>query len=85
MSAKKEEESIVEEDIENIDEDIDILNEDITNGENENIYLESDYAAFDHATMEDDIVNYEESKRDVIKEIEDELAQRRAIADDILA
>mgnify|MGYP001191986158 FL=1 len=57
----------------------------ITNGENENIYLESDYAAFDHATMEDDIVNYEESKRDVIKEIEDELAQRRAIADDILA
>jgi len=35
MSAKKEEESIVEEDIENIDEDIDILNEDITNGEND--------------------------------------------------
>jgi hypothetical protein len=35
--------------------------------------------------MEDDIVNYEESKRDIIKEIEDELAERRAIADDILA
>ena len=56
----------------------------ITNGENDNIYLESDYAAFDHATMEDDIVNYEESKRDIIKEIEDELAERKAIADDII-
>ena len=57
----------------------------ITNGENESIYLESDYAAFDHACMEDDIVNYEESKRDVIKQIEDELAERRAVADSILA
>ena len=56
----------------------------ITNGENDNIYLESDYAAFDHATMEDDIVNYEESKRDVIKEIENELTERRAVANDIL-
>ena len=56
----------------------------ITNGENDTIYLESDYAAFDHATMEDDIVNYEESKRNVIKEIEDELAERRAVADDVL-
>ena len=34
--------------------------------------------------MEDDIVNYEESKRDIIKEIEDELAERKAIADDII-
>ena len=33
--------------------------------------------------MEDDIVNYEESKRDVIKQIEDELAERRLIADDL--
>ena len=57
----------------------------ITNGENENVYLESDYTAFDHATMEDDIVNYEESKKDIIKEIENELAERRAIAADILA
>ena len=56
----------------------------ITNGENDTIYLESDYAAFDHATMEDDIVNYEESKRNVIKEIEDELEQRREVADAIM-
>ena len=56
----------------------------VTNGENENVYLESDYAAFDHACMEDDIVNYEESKRDVIKQIEDELAERRAVADSII-
>ncbi len=56
----------------------------ITNGENDAIYLESDYASFDHATMEDDIVNYEESKRDVINEIEKELAERRAVADSIL-
>jgi len=56
----------------------------ITNGENADIYLESDYASFDHATMEDDIVNYEESKRDVINEIEKELAERRAVADSLL-
>ena len=56
----------------------------VTNGENENVYLESDYAAFDHACMEDDIVNYEESKRDVIKQIEDELTERRTVADSIL-
>jgi len=56
----------------------------ITNGENDAIYLESDYASFDHATMEDDIVNYEESKRDVINEIEKELAERRAVADSLL-
>jgi len=34
--------------------------------------------------MEDDIVNYEESKRDVIKQIEDELAERRLVADSII-
>mgnify|MGYP003113096681 FL=1 len=56
----------------------------ITNGENDAIYLESDYASFDHSTMEDDIVNYEESKRDVINEIEKELAERRAVADSLL-
>ena len=56
----------------------------ITNGENDAIYLESDYEAFDHATMEDDIVNYEESKRDVIKDIERELGERRAIANNIM-
>ena len=56
----------------------------ITNGENDTIYLESDYASFDHSTMEDDIVNYEESKRDVINEIEKELAERRAVADSLL-
>jgi len=56
----------------------------ITNGENSDIYLESDYASFDHSTMEDDIVNYEESKRDVINEIEKELAERRAVADSLL-
>ena len=56
----------------------------ITNGENENVYLESDYTAFDAAGMENDIVNYEESKRDVINEIEKELAERRAIADSLV-
>ena len=57
----------------------------ITNGENENIYLESDYAAHDHETMQDDIVKYEESKRDVIKEIERELAERKAIAEELVS
>jgi len=56
----------------------------ITNGENENIYLESDYIAHDHLAMAQDIVNYEESKRDVIQEIENELAERRILASDII-
>ena len=57
----------------------------ITNGENENIYLESDYQAIDHGNLEKDLVDYETSKKDVIKEIEKELAERRAIAQDITA
>jgi hypothetical protein len=57
----------------------------ITNGENENIYLESDYQAIDHENLEKDLVSYESSKRDVIKEIEQELAERKAIAQDITA
>jgi hypothetical protein len=57
----------------------------ITNGENDNIYLESDYAAHDHLAMAQDIVEYEESKKDIIQEIENELAERKAIAEDILA
>ena len=56
----------------------------ITNGENANIYLESDYSAFDMATMVDDIAQYEESKGVLIKQIEDELAERSAVADSLL-
>ena len=57
----------------------------ITNGENANIYLESDYQAVDHLSLEEDVVAYENSKVDLIKEIEKELMERRAIAEDIMS
>jgi len=57
----------------------------ITNGNNENIYLESDYQAIDHNNLEADLEDYEVSKLEVINEIEKELAERRAIAKAITA
>ena len=57
----------------------------ITNGNNENIYLESDYQAIDHNNLESDLEDYEISKLEVINEIEKELAERRAIAKAITA
>ena len=57
----------------------------ITNGNNENIYLESDYQAIDHNNLEADLEDYESSKLEAIKEIEAELAERRAIAADIVS
>ena len=55
----------------------------ITNGNNENIYLESDYQAIDHNNLEADLEDYEISKLEAIKKIEEELAERRAIAEDV--
>lgn len=52
----------------------------ITNGDNKNIYLESDYQAIDHGNLEADLEDYEVSKLEVINEIERELSERRAIA-----
>ena len=57
----------------------------ITNGQNDNIYLESDYAAHDHKYINEDIVQYEESKREVIKDIERELSERKLVATDIVS
>ena len=57
----------------------------ITNGNNENIYLESDYQAIDHNNLEADLEDYEISKLEAIKKIEEELAERRAIAEDIVS
>ena len=57
----------------------------ITNGNNENIYLESDYQAIDHNNLEADLEDYEISKLEAIKKIEEELAERRSIAKDIVS
>ena len=57
----------------------------ITNGQNDDIYLESDYAAHDHKYINEDIVQYEESKREVIKDIERELSERKLVATDIVS
>ena len=57
----------------------------ITNGNNENIYLESDYQAIDHNNLEADLEDYEVSKLEIINEIEKELAERRSIAKAITA
>tara|TARA_R110002012_G_scaffold209450_1_gene379881 strand:+ start:7305 stop:8321 length:1017 start_codon:yes stop_codon:yes gene_type:complete len=47
----------------------------INNGENENIYLESDYSEFNAKSMRKDLKEYEEAKRKQINDLEAELAQ----------
>ena len=56
----------------------------ISNGENENIYLESDYSAFDKEQMKKELVKYELEKRKWIDQLEKELAEKKAIAGGLL-
>jgi len=57
----------------------------ISNGENENVFLESDYTAFDNPQMKKDLQEYESAKRKQISELETELAQNSEIADSLMA
>ena len=57
----------------------------ISNGENENVFLESDYTAFDNPQMKKDLQEYESAKRLQISELETELAQNSEIADSLMA
>ena len=56
----------------------------ISNGENDKIFLESDYTAFDNKTMKADLKEYETAKRSQIKELETELVQNSEISDSLL-
>jgi len=55
----------------------------ISNGENEDVYLESDYTGFDHDSMVKDLEAYEKAKRKQIADLEKELSQRDQIAAEI--
>ena len=57
----------------------------ISNGENENVYLESDYTAFDNKQMKTDLQEYESAKREQIKDLETGLAQNSEIAASLMA
>ncbi len=57
----------------------------ISNGENENIFLESDYTAFDNKQMKVDLQEYESAKKQQISELETELAQNSEIAESLMA
>jgi hypothetical protein len=55
----------------------------ISNGENENIYLSSDYTAIDKAQMEKDMEQFKKEKEDSIANLEKELAEKLAVAGNI--
>tara|TARA_R110000737_G_C14621577_1_gene493330 strand:+ start:824 stop:1840 length:1017 start_codon:yes stop_codon:yes gene_type:complete len=57
----------------------------INNGENADIYLESDYSGFDAKSIKKDLGEYEEAKRKQINELEKELAQRDRLAVELLS
>ena len=57
----------------------------ISNGENENVYLESDYSEFNAKSMTQDLKAYEEAKRKQINDLEAELAQNDRLAVEIAA
>jgi hypothetical protein len=56
----------------------------VNNGENENVYLESDYSGFDAKSMKKDLEDYEEAKRKQISELEKELGQRDRLANELM-
>ena len=56
----------------------------ISNGENENIYLESDYTAFDHKQMVQDLEEYEKAKQEQIAKLEKHLQEKIALANSII-
>ena len=55
----------------------------ISNGENEEIYLESDYTAFDRAAMEKEMAALTVEKGNAIAKLEQELAEKLAVANSI--
>jgi hypothetical protein len=55
----------------------------ISNGENEEIFLESDYTAFDKEQMEKDMQKFTSEKVDMIAKIEAELAEKIALSNSI--
>lgn len=55
----------------------------ITNGENENVYLESDYTAIDKAQLEEDMKQFKQEREDKIAAIEKDLAEKLAVAGNI--
>ena len=55
----------------------------INNGENENIYLESDYSEFNAKSMRKDLAKYEEAKRTQINNLEKELSQNDRLVAEI--
>ena len=56
----------------------------VCNGENENIYLESDYTAFDHKQMVQDLEEYEKAKQEQIAKLEKHLQEKIALANSII-
>lgn len=55
----------------------------VSNGENEEIYLESDYTAFDKAKMEEDMASLIVEKQDAIAKLEQELAEKLAVSNSL--
>ena len=55
----------------------------INNGENENVYLESDYSEFNAKSMRNDLKAYEAAKRKQISDLENELIQNDRLSAEI--
>ena len=52
----------------------------ISNGENKDIFLESDYTAFDQEQMEIDMDAYNKAKSEQIEKLEKELAEKLEVS-----
>jgi len=57
----------------------------ISNGENDDIYLESDYSKYDEKEIEKSLKEYEGNKKESIEEIERELAEKRRIGKELIS
>ncbi len=57
----------------------------ISNGENDNIYLESDYSKYDEKEIEKCLKEYEENKKKSIEELENELKMKKKISGELIS
>lgn len=55
----------------------------ISNGENEEIFLESDYTAHDKKQMEEDMKQFQQEREDKIAQLEAQLAEMKAVSGSI--
>jgi hypothetical protein len=55
----------------------------ISNGENDSVYIESDYSAYDKKAIDEEIAEFAKKKAEAVEELEARLEAKKALSDSI--